>query len=202
MGIKNNVLRLAAFHAAGFCLSGAKSIGTDDGYCWEATLCRGKRKLVTVSNGGYGGPDEVVIHVDAKNSDASIKADLAILYAAPVCVNFVRDHNIEMSRIDLRLERCTQEQFEATKARILAELPEMTEDALCMMVDDLRATKEEIARIKRQLKGKIAWLEKGKEDGDSYVSIKMEDTLANRKAIMEKYGQTIGVFLADLLVGV
>lgn len=181
---------------AGFSLAGAKAINTHDGYCWHATLCAGKTKIVTVSNGGFGGPDEFDF-LGSSWGSASKKL-LQPLFALALVKEYFQDHFIQMEEWSLEAKKCTPEEFALKKASILAGEYQIDCEMLGYLVDEIRSAKAEIASLKRKLKGKIGWRVKGKEDEDNYFQIALEDSPENRKKLLEKYPD-ISIFVNDLV---
>lgn len=198
MTLKKDIELVAAVANAGFKLVGSKSIGTDDGSCWEATLARGSQKLVMVSNGGYGGPDEVTALQSPKNPIASIKAALAEFVAIPQVRQVILDYRISMEAMSLKYDRCTKEEFEQKKAEIQSGPVKAGEEELGVIVGQLGDLKQTIAMLKRNLKTKVIWVTtKGDEKGE-YISVKCADTAANRE-ILKSRNPDIAYFVADVL---
>lgn len=177
---------------AGFSLSGISCRSTDDGYSWQATLCSGKTKIVTVSNGGYGGPDEY------RYQDPNHIKSLASFYSLPMVDQIIKESLIETEQYRLKFERCTSEEFETKKAAILKGDFTVDEDLLGIVVDELRSAKEVITSLKRKLKSKTAWFTKGQEDSNGYNIIGIPDTPDYRKQLIAKYPD-ISIFVNDLI---
>lgn len=198
-GLLANLKLYSAITTAGYCLSKAKSIGTEDGYCWTATLCFGKKQLVTVSNGGFGGPDEFHYKCDPlKKSFKDITNDLKVFSSVPLVDAYIKDHLISMQEMSWQFNRVTKDQFEQAKLAITEKTPPINEEIVGFIVDSLRSSKEELDKLKRSLKTKIAWFKKGCEDGNTYVTLKWEDTPEHREYLLNKYPE-ISIFINDVI---
>lgn len=198
MTLKKDIELVVAVANAGFKLVGSKSIGTDDGACWEATLARGSQKLVTVSNGGYGGPDEVRPLQTAKNSIASIKAALADFVSIPQVRQIILDYRISIEAITLDMDRCTNEELEAKKAEILVGAVKADEESLGVIVGKLGDIKQTIAMLKRNLKTRILFVTAADEAKGQFSFVKGADTAANRETLKRRHPD-IDYFVADVL---
>ena len=199
MGIIKDIKWINAINRTGFKITGAKTFGTADGYAFEATLAKGATKLAVVSNGGYGGPDMVHLCDGPKMSVPAIKAVLAEFFALPEVVSYCQDHEMSLQEMLLGDNRISQIEFEQKKAEILAKKPNVSEEMLGYVVDDMRANSEFVSKLKRKAKTHVMWVEKGKESGPNYVSVKLPDTPENRARIEQKYKATMGPYISDLL---
>jgi hypothetical protein len=201
MSIKSTLAMLAAVQAAGFNITKDKAIDTHDGYAWHATLSFGKKPIVTVSNGGFGGPDEFEYHLNQQEAENLLQP----LNDIDAVKNEIRDGRIQFESFFLRSETATAEQkaaFEQKRAEILASPVKLTEDELGNVVDQLRDAKSLVKTFKRKCTSKILWLEKNMSNPNAYFEYKAVDTPENREKI--KKGYTNGefdCFIADLLVG-
>jgi hypothetical protein len=198
-GILKVLKLLSEITAAGYKLTETKAINREDGYCWTATLCFGKKKLVTVSNGGHGGPDEFKYYSTPSEGYKGILIDLSKLYSTEAIKEYCRDYHISMEKFSLDAKKITAEQFAAIKDKILNSEIVVDQDMLGSIVDEIRSAKEENAKLKRMFKTKTAWLKKGGEEGNEYVSIGFVDTPERRLSLQNKYPD-IGIFLNDYVI--
>jgi hypothetical protein len=201
VGIKSSLALLAAVQAAGFTITKDKAIDTHDGYAWHATLNFGKKPIVTVSNGGYGGPDEFDYHVDRQQVDALLQP----FYAIEPVKNEVRDHLFGVETIHFDPATATPEQkaeHEKKRAEFMVRPVQFKEGDLGNIIDALRHAKEIAKDLKRQAKTHILVLKKDQLENGSYTKWKVLDTPENRENILKAAGGgEIDCFIADLLVG-
>lgn len=199
MSLKNQIETLSAIHTAGFKLVGSKSINTDDGACWTATLAFGTQKLVRVSNGGYGGPDETEYLANPKLPIDTIENRLATFFTLPAVQALVKEGMIKSEGYALEFKSITQEEFEAKKAKILAANVAVTDEAIESAVQFLADTCETVAKLKRSLKNHVCYVKEGGDAKGEWYACKTADTPANRQFIQMR--DTVDYFIADLLAG-
>jgi hypothetical protein len=201
MSIKSSLALLAAVQAAGFTITKDKAIDTHDGYAWHATLSFGKKPIVTVSNGGFGGPDEFEYHLDQKEADLLLQP----LAAIEAVASAVREGLIRKESYSFHPETATEAQkaaFEQKTAEIRANPAKITEDDLGSIVDDLRAAKALVRTLRRKCSTKLVWLVKDPAFANYTYEKKGIDTPLNREALKNsKDGADLDCFVADLLIG-
>lgn len=199
MSLKNQLTSLAEIKAAGFKLVGSKSIPTGDGACWEATLAFGTQKLVRVSNGGYGGPDETVVLATPKLPAEAIRKHIATFFAIPAVQRLLKDSQIEMEGYSLEFKTITQAEFDTKKAAILANDVPVSNEGIEMAVQAMADIHESLASIKRKLKTTICYVKKGGDAKGEWYCCKAADTPDNRAYIQKR--DDVDYFLADLVAG-
>lgn len=199
MSLKKQITSLREIKAAGFKLVGSKSIQTDDGSCWEATLAFGAQKLVQVSNGGYGGPNETDVLATPKLSAETIRARLASFFEIPAVQQILKDSLIESEGYSLEFRTITQAEFDVNKAAILAADVPVSKDNVELAVEAIADLDESLKQIKRRLKTCICFVSEGDDASGNWRWAKAADTPANR-AILQKR-DNVEYFLADLVGG-
>jgi len=201
MSIKKDLNIIRAVRAAGFNLVDSKSVGTDDGACWEATLAQGRTKLARVSNGGFGGPDETRFLETQKLSITVIRKALNEFFAIPEVQDVVRQNLVEQKGYELEYKHIDQEQFDAAKAEIDAKPVVASEEAVEMTVSYPADAHELLKRVKRQLKTNILFKieDQSNDAAASWYEVKAADTPANRAKLRERH--KIDYFIADLVAG-
>lgn len=224
MNLKNDVALFRAVVAAGFSLSNVQSVATDDGCCWSTVLCFQKKKVLRASNGGFGGPDEIcqLVKEGSPFRDLEPAADYVDkLMDLPVVADFVRNYEVEMEQSTwqyavnrVHAERTdaggtqTVEEIRAelelaskTKVETLLKSPAQRDpETVAMVIGALTDIRQEIARMKRTCKTKLAWFKKG-TSCTQYVSIAYPDTPANRLRVEAKYGAEMDGYVNDLIAG-
>lgn len=193
--LKQDLTLVAAIAAAGFKLTDSKSVPTDDGVCWRATLAYGRTKIVTVSNGGFGGPDETYFHA---TSDVD-KVYLAKLFAVPEVITAVRGHMVDSLKLNQMFNKVSEADFEAAKADIAVSLPTPTEDNIEFLVGRIADIAGMVTKLKRALKTKVLVVFEGDDAQGAYTEYKMADTPANRERLKQHVNRKIDYFVADLL---
>lgn len=199
MSLKKQFALLLAVKNAGFKLVNTTSTNASDGPSWEATLAFGSSKLVRVSNGGYGGPDETDFLETQKLQMATIKAHLNTFLAIPVVQDCVKESLIQTETYSLEFGQMTQTEFDAKKAEIMASSVALTTDAIEITVQALADGYDSLKVIKREVKrGLCAAI--GDDDAEgTWKTWKGQDTPANRAAVSAMY--KVDYFLADVIAG-
>ncbi|WP_432263263.1 hypothetical protein [Cupriavidus sp. TMH.W2] len=203
MGIKSSIALYKGIVAAGFSLVKDRSVESHDGLCWNATLKHGQTEILQASNGGYGGPDEVHILLSAEDQkQGALKPFIDKLYGVSEVADSIRRQEIDS--VNFRREHDIGEgtDFDAEIEAIKIAPLKRDEETIAGVIADFADAKKAVASLKRAVKTKICWIEKGPEaDSDSYTHVKMADNPENRAAVMKRYGATIDVLIADLLQG-
>ena len=200
MGIKSSISLYRAFLAAGFSLSKLRSVPTADGSCWNTTLKKGKTEILRVSNGGFGGPDELE---SLLNGEGELTRYVNELYAVPEIAALVRDHVVFLLELEKKYPkegetRDIDAEIEAAKKS----QPQPNEDATCVVIGQLSDIKQTIDSLKRRAKGKILMLEKCEAgDSDTYLIISAQLTAESRAQLNKRYAETLDVILNDLIEG-
>lgn len=200
MGIKSSISLYKAFLAAGFSLAKLRSVSTHDGACWTATLKKGKVEILRVSNGGYGGPDELESLLTNKEELARYVSEL---YAVPEIAEVARDHAIFLLELGKKYPnegetRDFDAEIEAAKSAPVAPNDTLTEVVIGRLTDE----KNTVDRLKRAAKTKILMLEKCEAgDSDSYVEFRAPPTAQNRADVNKRYAATLDVIINDLIDG-
>lgn len=205
MGIKASIAMYKAVLAAGFKLVNVEQMEVHDGLCWRSTLAHGKTKILEASNGGYGGMDEVSYLINPgsiREGREAAQPFIDKLYALPEVEAFIRAEMVELLNISKKYSddqsRDFDAEIEATKTASLSR----DDETIARIVGQLSDTRSIVSRLKRAEKTRLSWIEKSPEgDSDNTVGIKGGDTPANRAAVMKRYGDTIDVFVADLIQG-
>jgi hypothetical protein len=197
--IKRDIAFVLAVAAAGFKLADSKSVTTEDGAAWRATLTDGRTKIVTVSNGGFGGPDESHFHASTPASKAADKASLATLYAVPEVVAAIRGHMLHVLDLDRQHNKVSEPDYIAAQNKIHTHLPSPTEENVELLVGRIAGVTGTINSFKRAIKTKLVVVFEGGDVKGEYVSYKLADTPANRERVkaQEKH-RRIDYFIADL----
>lgn len=221
--MKNDVAMFRAVMAAGFALSNVQSVATDDGSCWSTVLCFQKKKVLRASNGGFGGPDEICqLVTQGSFRDLAPAAEYVDkLMDLPVVRDFVRDYEVDMEKScwhyavervhaertasgsKQTVEEVRTELEQASKAKIEALLSSPASrdpETVAMVIGALTDIRQDIARMKRTCKTKLAWFKKG-TNGTEYLSINLPDTPANRQRAEAKYAAEMDGYVNDLIVG-
>lgn len=197
--LRSEINFLLAIAAAGFKLTETKSIVTDDGACWRATLTHGRTKIVTVSNGGYGAPNESYFHATTPAGKAADKASLETLFAIPEVTSVIRGHML--SELDLEQEHSKVPGFDytAAQAKIASRMPAPTQNSVEFLVSRVADTSGTITLFKRAIKTKLLVVFEGGDAKREYVTYKLTDTPANRENVKaHAKGRKIDFFIADL----
>ena len=159
MSLKAQINAIREIKAAGFKVVNSKSVPTDDGACWEATLAFGTQKLVRAFDGGYGGEMEVDLLSTPKLSPELIRSRLTAFFALPATQAMLKASLIEGEGYSLEFKTITQAEFDANKAKILAEEVALTNEHLELAMQALADSYKTIARIKRALKTYICFVQ-------------------------------------------
>lgn len=197
--LRTEIAFLLAIAAAGFKLADSKSVVTDDGAAWRATLTHAGKKIVTVSNGGFGGPDESHYHATTPASKAADKVNLETLFAIPEVAAATREHML--FHLDLEQQHNGGSEFDyvAARAQIKAQVPAPTEDNVEFLVSRVADTSGTVTSLKRAIKTKLLVVFEGGDAKREYVTYKLTDTPANRENVKaHAKGRKIDFFIADL----
>lgn len=197
--IKRDIAFVLAVAAAGFKLADSKSVTTDDGAAWRATLTHGRTKIVTVSNGGYGGPDESHFHASTPAGKAADKASLAILYAVPEVVAAIRGHMLYELDLDQQHNKVSELDYIAAQNKIQTQLPSPTEENVEFLVGRIADVTGTVNSFKRAIKTKLVIVFDGGDAKGEYMTYKLADTPANRDRVKaQEKNRRIDYFVADL----
>lgn len=199
MSLKNQFDSLREIKAAGFKIVNSKSIPTDDGACWEATLALGTQKLVRAMDGGYGGDVEIDILATPKLSVDTIRSRLKTFIALPPVQTLLKASLIEYEGYSLEFKTITQAEFDAKKAEILARDVTLDNQAIELAIQSLADSHQSLASIKRKLKTCICFVKQGNDEKGEWHWVKAPDTPANREVLRKR--DNIDYFLADLVAG-
>lgn len=197
--IKRDIAFVLAVAAAGFKLADSKSVTTEDGAAWRATLTHGRTKIVTVSNGGYGGPDESHFHASTPTGKAVDKASLAILYAVPEVVAAIRGHMLHALDLDRQHNKVSEPDYIAAQKEIQAHLPSPTEENVEFLVSRIADLTGTVNSFKRAIQTKLVVVFEGGDAAGEYMTYKLTDTPANRERVKaHEKTRRIDYFVADL----
>lgn len=199
MNLKATLEALISIRAAGYKLVNSKSIGTDDGSCWHATLAYGKQPIVEVSNGGYGGPDVLRFAPGAKTPASELGKLLSAFTELQAVQDYLRQSKIDLAKMCQSLDARSDEELAAHIAELgEAKFDFKDDEDLGAVVGWMGDVGETIKSMKRQLKTKVIVIDADEADG-SYMSYKCADTPQNRAKIQAAHKKPIGCFAADLL---
>jgi hypothetical protein len=197
--IKRDIAFVLAIAAAGFKLTDSKTVTTEDGAAWRATLAHGRTKIVTVSNGGYGGPDQSHFHASTQAGKAADKARLETLLAIPEVAAAIRSHMLYMLDLDQQHNQAPELNYIAAQNEIQVLSPSPTEENVEFLVGRVADITGTINSFKRAIKTKLVVVFDGGDAKGEYVTYKLADTPANRERVkaQEKH-RRIDYFIADL----
>jgi hypothetical protein len=198
ISLKQDIAFALAVAAAGFKLTNSKSVQTDDGACWQATLVHGRAMIVTVSNGGYGGPDECQFHATTDAAKAAAKASLEKLFAVPDVLLAVRGYLVSGLNLERQFEGLSEADYEAKKAEIFATVPTPTNDNVEFLVSRIADIDGAVASFKRAMKTKLLVVFEGDDEKGQYMTYKLPDTPESRARVKEHVKRKIDYFIADL----
>lgn len=197
--IKQDIALVLAIAEAGFKLTDSKSVDTHDGAAWRATLNRGRTKIVTVSNGGHGGPDQSHFHASTEGSKAADMASLEKLFAVPEVAVAVRGHMLFSLDLEKQYSKVEGFDYASAEADIAARVPEVTEDNVEFLVGRIADISGTVSSFKRATKTKLLVVFKGGDEKGEYVTYKCADTPANRERVkLHEKKREIDYFIADL----
>lgn len=196
--LKQDIALVLAFAAAGFKLTDSKSVETHDGAAWHATLTYARTKIVTVSNGGYGGPDESQFHAATEAAKAADKASLEKLLAVPEVADAVRGHMLFSLDLEQQYNKVSNCDYEAAKADIAARVPVPTADNVEFLVRRIADVTKAVNSFKRAIKTKLIVVFEGGDEKGEYITYKLPDTPANRERVRAHEKRKIDYFIADL----
>jgi hypothetical protein len=196
--LKQEIAFILAIAAAGFKLTDSKSVNTDDGAAWHATLTHGRTKIVTVSNGGYGGPDQSDFHATTEAGKAADKASLEKLFAVPEVAEAVRGHMLFNLDLEQQYNKVAEFDYAAAQADIAARVPVPTEDNVEFLVGRIADITTSVNSFKRAIKTKLLVVFEGGDEKGEYMTYKLTDTPANRERVKAHAKHKIDYFVADL----
>lgn len=196
--IKQDIAFIVAIAAAGFKLTDSKSVNTDDGAAWHATLTHGRTKIVTVSNGGFGGPDESQFHATTLAGKAADKASLETLFAVPEVAAAVRGHMLFDLGLEQQYNKVSGFDYAAAEADIAARVPAPTQDNVEFLVGRIADITGTVNSFKRAIKTKLLVVFEGGDEKGEYMTYKLADTPANRERVRAHAKSKIDYFIADL----
>ncbi|MFC5550337.1 hypothetical protein [Massilia aerilata] len=196
--LKQDIALVLAFAAAGFKLTDSKSVETHDGAAWHATLTHGRTKIVTVSNGGFGGPDESQFHATTEAAKAADKASLEKLFAVPEVAEAVRGHMLFNLDLEHQYNKVSDSDYHAAKADIAARVPVPTADNIEFLVGRIADVTKAVNSFKRAIKTKLLVVFEGGDEKCEYITYKLADTPANRERVRAHEKRKIDYFIADL----
>lgn len=199
--LKTDIALVIAVAAAGFKLTDSKSVDTEDGACWRATLVHGRTKIVTVSDGGHGGGTQSQYHAANPAAKAADKASLEKLYAVPEVTAVVRSdllYSLELKKEFDRESKMTDADYAAAKADIESHVPVPTDETIESLIDKLAQATKFVEKIKRAMKTKLVFVFEGDDAKGAYVSCAIPDTAANRARLRKEQKRSIDYFMADL----
>ncbi|MCU6502271.1 hypothetical protein LPN04_31200 [Rugamonas sp. A1-17] len=202
MSIKSDIKWLRAFTLAGFSLANSQSMAAHDGLCWSAALAYGRTKIVTASNGGYGGPDELDFFEDKKLPRTALVEILEKFRNLPPVVEFARGQEIESMGFRKEFNKLTEAQYEIEKAEINSAAPSIDNEVIAAVIGRMADIVTIEKKLKRQCSKWVCVVTKSDEHSDSYFTHKVQDTpFAREKIKNEIYKDDFGYFIADLLDG-
>jgi len=194
--LKNDIALVLAVAAAGFKLANCRSVGTDDGACWHATLVHGRTKIVTVSDGGYGGGTESEYH--SAGGKTSVTADLEKLFAIPEVTAVVRGHLLYSLDLKQEFDKVSDVDYADAKAAIENSIPAPTDESVEALIDKLAQATRFADKIKRATKTKLVVVFEGGDAKGEYYSYAAPDTPANRAGVQRLDNRPIAYFMNDL----
>lgn len=198
--LKNDIALVLAVAAAGFKLTDSKSIDTDDGACWHATLVHGRTKIITVSDGGHGGGTESRYHATTPDAKVADKGSLEKLFAIPEVTAVVRSdlmYSLDLKKEFDREPKMTDADYAAAKADIESRFPVPTDESIESLIDKLAQATKFVEKIKRAMKTKLVFVFEGDDAKGAYVSCAIPDTPANRARLRKEQKRNIDYFMAD-----
>lgn len=199
MSLKKAFNIARAIKAAGFKIVGSKSINTDDGVCWEATLACGAQKLAHASNGGFGGEDEIRYLPSPKADLQQIRKRLQQFVDIPEAQEMLKHALIVGEGYSLEFGTITQAQFDAKKAEILASAVQLNDETVISAIMAMCATNDVLKVAKRDVKAKLCAMLEGDDAKETWRTWKAPDTPQNRASIQAH--NKVDCFLADLIHG-
>lgn len=200
MGFKSQIALYKAFLVAGFSLAKLRSVEAQDGLCWEVTLKKGKVEILHISNGGFGGPDEVR---SLLQNDDEIGRYVDELYAVPEVAQIIRDAMIDVLKAEKKYAKDGETRDFDAEIEAAKDAPlKRADDTTAMVIGIMTDAKQTIDQLKRAAKRKICWLEKCEAgDSNTYVYISAPLNAETRAHVHQKYGETLDVILNDLIEG-
>jgi hypothetical protein len=197
--LKQDIAFFLAIAAAGFKLTDSKSVDTHDGAAWHATLTHGRTKIVTVSNGGHGGPDQSYFHATTDAAKAADRASLEKLFALPEVATAVRGHMLYDLELGQQFNKVSEADYVAGQADIAARVPVPTEDNIEFLVGRIADISGTVNSFKRSIKTKLLVVFEGGDEKGEYMTYKLADTPANRERLKQhEKNRKIDYFIADL----
>lgn len=198
ISLKRDIALTVAVEAAGFKITNSKSIETEDGYAWYATLAHGRTKIVTVSNGGTGGDDQSDFHASTAGAKAADKLQLEKLFALPGVAEVVREHLLYNLNLNQQFNKVSDADYFACKDQIANAVPAPTVENVEYLVGYLDTALKIAKELKRALKTKLVYVLQGEDSKGEYRWYAVPDTPANRAGAQQRQGGKIDYFVADL----
>lgn len=197
--LKRDIALVLAFTNAGFKLTNSKSVTTHDGACWQATLAHGRTKIVTVSNGGFGGPDETQFHANSEASKAVDSESIETLFAVPEISAAVRAHMLDNLELQRQYDRLCESVYDIGKTDIESRVPAPTNDNLEFLIARIADVIKMVTSFKKATQTKLLVVFEGGDEKGEYVTYKLTDTPANREHVKaHEMSRKIDYFIADL----
>ena len=199
MSLKNALNIARAIQAAGFKIVGSRSIRTEDGHCWEATLAYGSHKLVRAGNGGHGGDDEIHYLNTAKLSVEAIRNRLVAFFELPEAQEMLKHALVVSLGFSLEFGTIIQPEFDERKAIILAHPVELADETVVEAIMSMCATNDLIKAAKRDVKSKLCAMLEGDDAKETWRTWKAPDTPETRAKVQAH--NKVDCFVADLIAG-
>jgi len=196
--LKQDTAFILAIVAACFKLTDSKSVDTHDGPAWHATLTHGRTKIVTVSNGGHGGPDQSYFHATTDAGKAADNESLKKLFAIPEVAAAVRSHMLFGLGLEQQYNEVAEFDYAAAQTDIAVRVPAPTEDNVEFLVGRIADITGTVNSLKRAIKTKLLVVFEGGDKTGEYVSYKLTDTPANRERVQAHEKRKIDYFVSDL----
>lgn len=196
--LKQDIAFVLAITATAFKLTDSKSIDSHDGPAWHATLTHARTKIVTVSNGGHGGPDESFFHATTDAGKAAENASLKMLFAIPEVAAAVRGHMLFNLNLEQQYNKAADFDYAAAQGDIAARVPAPTEDNVEFLVGRIADITGMVNSFKRAIKTKLIVVFEGGDAKGEYVTYKLTDTPANRERVKQNAKHKIDYFVGDL----
>lgn len=197
--IKQDIQFITAIEAAAFKLTKSKSVTTEDGAAWRATLSHGRTKIVTVSNGGYGGPDACQFHATTPVGEAADKISLGLLLAIPEVTAAVQRNMMFKLNLTQKYGKISDGEYAQAKANIETSVPTPTEDNIEFVVGRIADINGTVNTLKRAIKTKLLVVFEDGDEKGQYVTYSLPDTPVNRERVAaHEKSRKIAYYIADL----
>jgi hypothetical protein len=199
MSLKKAFNTARAIKEAGFKIVGSKSIKTQDGICWEATLAFGSHKLVHASNGGFGADNEMRYLHSAKLSAEAIRDHLTTFFALPEAQEMLKHALVVALGFSLEFGTIDKTKYDEKKIEILANPVELCNDTVVDAIMAMCATNDVLKVAKRDVKSRLCVMLEGDDANETWHTWKTLDTV-DARAKVQAYNK-VDCFLADLIAG-